>query len=321
MKTVFFALVFLFFFSGLASAQNSEVELSHPVLKYTISEKEILNQTINFINTGSAKHFSIKAVSSAEFFSADAEKLFLEEGGKAGFNVFSERGLLPGVYTGSILITGAEENTIPVVLEVESERPLFDSVLEVIPDGRNNLLIKVKIFNLRSKESTAKLRYQLFDLQGNEIFSEEESIEVLNQAEISKKIDFDFSGKGVFAVTVSRAGSTGTSSEIVDFEDSFGKESVAIYFFIFLFAAFLLFVVILNHYWNRRVKEVSKNWSREVAEIRRIKFGNVSREIRFLERKLSLLETAREKGYIKRSSYAEARREINTLIRKLKKRL
>jgi len=60
---------------------------------------------------------------------------------------------------------------------------------------------------------------------------------------------------------------------------------------------------------------------KKLIDIKKIKFTDISREVRRLEYQKSVLEKAYDERYIQRKSYEEGRKEINKLIFRLKKRL
>ncbi len=203
----------------------------------------------------------------------------------------------PGVYVGDLIITttDAEENfiqKIPVIIEIETKETLFDVNLDVPAESRTvmqgtNILINVKIFNLRSvKAQSVNLDYFVKDLDGNTIIREKETVIVpKTQLAFKKTINIPQNleeGTYIFAASVSFGSNVGTSSYMFNIVKSLEKRlspseflrscylsstcyATAIVLIVFMFFFIICFFFLL--YLFRKIEKVEKPKIRKIKEI------------------------------------------------------
>ena len=164
------------------------------------------------------------------------------------------------------------------------------------------------------------------------IVSESQSLEVNNQARVSKSFfiseDVD-EGEYVFSVLAIDESSNlvGTSSFLFNVAEKIltspDDRSFNYYLGMAFFVTFILIIafLLINYYWNKRFITSSKEWNKKLINVRKVKFSEIGKEIRKLEYRKELLDRAYNKGFIKRKSYEDGKKGINNLIAELKKRL
>jgi hypothetical protein len=224
-----------------------------------------------------------------------------------------------GVYSGKITIkTSIQTLEIPVILEVESQKVLFDISLdipseykEIIPG--NDLLLQVTIFNIGSLENVeTSVNYLIKDLEGEVISSQEEKITVKDQLTFSKRINIPGTvklGTYVAAIQVSYDNTLGTSSDIfrVVAKPSLTKKYIPYVIFAVILA--IILIIIIKILKNRK-KETDKTlytYKKKIEE--------KSQEKENIKNKLLSLEKAYKEGYITRESYEKSKRRIKDSLK------
>ena len=342
---VYLVLIFLLIImiSSLGSVfSHVDFEASSPIIKSVVKEGESVSVPISIINHGKRQEFNIEHFSETDFIYIENKALLLgrEQGG--AFNiVLNSNDYSPNVYVGETVVRAMnhEDNyiMIPVIFEIETHSLNFDisseidsKLSELSPGGKLN--VEIKVYNLGSESGDVSLHYEVKDIKGKLIISEDQELNVNNQAEISKTFlipnDLEFRNY-VFSVSANdkNSNSVGTSSSLFSISkqvlESPEDSSLGNYLVIALIIIFILIIsfLFINYYWDRRVKVEAKEWKKRLVDVKKVKFSDIGIQIRKLEYQKRLLDEAHNKGYITRNSYLEGREKLNSLILKLKKRL
>lgn len=306
-------------------------------VKVVVKVGEKVNVPINIINLDGKGELFISSESSGNFINIDKKIISFESKRDLSFLAeLDSLNLAPGAYAGRIFIDDKNEIlTIPVVFEIESTEVLFDSFFE-IPSAQFNILpgndlnVDVKIFNLKSKTGRVHVNFIIKDFLGNTILSESQYVEVGNQIQLSKSFylpeNLEY-GDYLFYVLTESEGLVATSSSVfsvgeqVNLGPKFNESNQYLYAVMILAGVLIVVFFGFNYFWNKKIKDNASYWNKKVVNIRKIKLGNVAKEIHNLEYKKKLLDSAYSKKYIKKISYDDSRKKINELINQLKKRL
>jgi len=309
-------LVLLFSF-GLVAAQSFDV--SSLLLKVAVESGDSLQKQVN-INARSSGDYRASTVG-LEGVSVSDSEFYLNEGENRAIQVnFNSLGLEPGVRVGSLRVSGpGEVINVPLIFEIESEDLFFDINLNIPPqytdvEPGGKLVAQLKIFDLVSGgienglgATAVNVEYLIIDLEGEVISSEQESVVVEGQTQISKTISFPESiekGSYVFVAVVRYASSVGTSSFIFNikeeglfFEDvGFGERDVDFNFLVAVIAVLIFFLGLiivfvyllrdrdkmfsgLRKYHDWETKKHSELLKRQIKEASKVK-GASSAKIR-----------------------------------------
>lgn len=326
MKYLFLFFYFTIIFSALARAEG--VEVSQPFIQVVADGDKLVNIELGVLNLGEEENFQILVSPQENFIEVKEQELLLA---KEGFDTL-HISLNPirkkyGVYVGEIKIINEENDLIvPVIMEVQTTYPVFDVSLENLasPSQPNSLLVDIAVYKLKGNSQDVNLSYFITRTNGEIIFQYQENLKVERQTNLKKSFSVPESGDYAFYVTASDDSgiSVGTGAFLFSSDFSYSKKESNLFYIIaviiiILIAAFLIF----THYWTRRIKINARTWRQKIIEAKRDNSSDARKAIRKLEYQLSLLESARSRGYIKENSYKEAKTKINFEISKLKKSL
>jgi len=326
---VFFLLFSLICSFYLVSAVISNLEIDSSIIKSVIKDETSVNQTITLVNTGNSKTFIINGVSKYPFFYTDELLLDINKGESASFTVvLGSSELKKGIYAGYInLSTERGNNIIPVILEVESRELLFDALVEIDPtsivSGSNEVSFDVSLYNLGFPTKNAIFNYSILSLNGETLSSEQETVDIERQVRLTKNLilNTNRSDDYVLAVYVQQGASVGTSAVLFSYPRHIEKKNFSFVIAAFIIIVLLIFFLIINYLWKAKAIRDAKNWSSKISEINKIKFSDNAKKIRRLQYQLNVLERAYSSHYVTKESYMEGKRQITSLIAKLKKRL
>lgn len=334
----FLAFIILSLGNICASAREKDFEVNALVIKSVINEGESVSNLVKIINYNKEQKFNIDYFSENNLIFVEPDIFLIRANEEKMFNViFNSKDYPPGVYSGEIVVRGEKDSiSIPTILEIETPSIDFDvlpeiapSYSEVLPGGK--FAVDIKVYNLKLGSKEVSLYYTIKDRKGDIILSESQDLDVLDDVQITKtfllpeKIE---PGNYVFSILAigKNSGSVGTSSVLFDVALSLspiaGRPS-GYYLDLALAVIFVLIVsfLIINYYWNKRLVGNAVECNKRIIDIRKVKSGDISREIKKFEYKKSLLEIAYKKGYIKKEAYKEGKRRVDLLIEKLKKRM
>ncbi|MBT3282276.1 MAG: hypothetical protein HN374_04845 [Cryomorphaceae bacterium] len=305
------ALILVSFFFFYDFRKESSFEVDSVFLKLVVKEGDSLEKEFLIKNFDSEGSFKI---------SSDLDYVLIEDGNfklgvgesKAVNLKFNLAGNDEGVYLGNIFIEkGNERLEIPIVLEIESEEVLFDSVISIPPEYSgvyvgSNLFFENKVFNLENIGSkNVRISYLIKSFDGKLVFSEEENVAVENQALITKTIPISKhfnQGDYVLIVITHQGDSFGTST--YNFEVS--KKDIFLSFNFNVIIILIIFVfIILFVFYNIRQRD------KFLLELNRQR----KREIECIVGKLEKKKGKVKGGKARRDVKKEERREIRVVNR------
>ncbi len=214
--------------------EESNVDVDQVLMKVMLKDSDTLVKELRVMNTGDSSeevlvssNMGDMVVFSEEFFSIEPGQTKVLQ---VGFRSYVEQTSVEysnGIYVGEIVVAS---ESIPVVVEVESEDVLFDMNIN-FPTGNieagDDVNVDVRLYNLMGTSAMSiNVEYFVKDLKGNVLFSESETVVVDTQVSFTKSVslpDNFASGTYVFGAEANYAGSTGTSSYLFDID---GEEEV-----------------------------------------------------------------------------------------------
>jgi hypothetical protein len=123
-------------------------------------------------------------------------ELNLNETKEIEINFFAKKDQEAGVYPGKVVfISEGIERTVLLVVEVESEKPLFDVKVETLPEYRmvypgDKVMAQLTIYNLgKIGRVDVNVEYGIKDLSGKTITSGNETMAVETQLSVVKSLD------------------------------------------------------------------------------------------------------------------------------------
>ena len=315
MKKGIFLLAFIFFLIFLVLAQNPsnpDFEINPSALTISVIEGE--NQIIasfKLSNKNILQDFIFKEMSNINFFDLDRTDLTLDKYESKDLHVFLNTGNLPGVYLGEIIVmTLTKESRLPIILEIETEDSSFDGSIDISSESLSilpgeSLDLDVTIHNLNFLENEVLLKYFVSSVDGNILFSEQETYNVNNQIEISKSFSIPEEaqeGNYVFYIYYMNGDSLATSAsffrigEELDLSPTPTLSNRYLIFSGLVIFILSIFLLLINYLWKKRVKKKENKWSKKIGKIRKIKFSKINKKIGELENKKRLLNKSYNKG-------------------------
>jgi len=173
------------------------------------AEKSTVEQ-LTIKNTGDAKldfSLSVEALEGFVLITKDSFSLNANEETVIDLRVFA--GKEPGLYTGSILIqANGLKRKIPIILEIITEKVLFDVKLDLPPKYREilqgeNLKAQISLFSMATAKKVDVILYYLIkDFKNNLIAEESETFAVENQASFTKTFHTEDLVPGSYVVAI-----------------------------------------------------------------------------------------------------------------------
>jgi hypothetical protein len=210
----------------------SSFTLSEDLIKILLKPGDSQKRLINISNVGERNLSIIVNMENLENFlifpsgvSEYGFDLIVGKTKSIQLNFFTSKEQKSGIYPGKIIITGdGIEKIIAVLIEIESEKPLFDidveipeKYKEVLPGGQ--LLAQLTIYNIkRMGRVDVDVEYGLKDFSGNIIINEHETLAVEMQVSILKSLNVPYEvkpGNYVFYAIVKYDNTTGIGTDIL----------------------------------------------------------------------------------------------------------
>ncbi len=244
---------------------------------------------------------------------------------------FDSKSLEPGVYVGTITITGGKDiSNIPVIFEVESASVFFDVNVDIPPqynevEPGGKLIAQVKIFDLTSGGTSdglgatnVDMEYYLYGLDGQTLSSETESVVVNKQVSTTKPLTLPSDmkeGDYVFVAVVNYKGSVGVSTQLFAVAKKrfslfdFGGGGVN-YGFISILGAFLFVFVVIIFLFVYMIRDRDKM----LIELKKYNISELRSQKNFLLAQEKIL-TGR-KGVSKKEVRVEIKQKVVSLKKK-----
>lgn len=315
-------------------------KLSDEILKVNLKESQMLEKEITVTNNGDAnliiqiKNLLPAAVS---LFPVKFDLLKEQEQEiKAVFNPYLDT--KPDVYSGLITFIGSNDSqtvtkTATIILEIESEEVLFDASLD-LPQKTfspgDELQAAITIYNLQNVFSAeVTLIHSILDMNNKVVYQEEEMATLKDKASFVKTIPLAEDlppGQYLYSLKVLYKDSFATASDLFTVEEPVGLLPLvglaapitrkSVYFLgVPLLFAFIGAIVLALYFTHRKIKK-SKTILKPIIQRRTIiKPRTIIRQDNSnLRSKLLLLKEGYSKGFIKESTYRQAKEKIENLI-------
>ncbi len=252
-------------------------------IKILIKQKEKKQESFTIKNTGTINLNINLLIQGIDAFTKINEKSFTLAPGETKkvnleFNGLENKD--PNVYTGRILIHGNNlEKAIPVILELESKKPLFDINIK-IPEGYSyvksgqNIPFNVKLLELEELSKVdVNMEYNIKNEEGTTITSSSETIGVEKQADFTKTLTIPENipkGNYLVYVRVLYSGEVASASESFTVgKKPFTVSQILIYLLIFL----LLISVTYTLYQIRKLKKSIMSNKGKVSDLKIMKIN------------------------------------------------
>ncbi len=182
---------------GRSIVSKSNITVDKEIILVSLKQGETKKESFITKNTGSGKlDINLSTVDIEDFIKLSGSNFELLPGKSKTVDIdfIARQDTIPDLYIGKIIIKGGEvEKEILVVIEVESNSPLFDVAVEiperykqVLPGGE--LLTNIKLYSLgKTGRVDVKIEYQIKDDKNNIILAEEEMVAVEVQTSFVKE--------------------------------------------------------------------------------------------------------------------------------------
>jgi uncharacterized membrane protein len=203
------------------------------------------------------------------FFTGNATEYTFElnpnETKEIEINFISKKDQLPDVYPGKIVFTSESiERTVLIVVEIESEKPLFDVKVEVLPEYRivypgDKVMAQLTLYNLgKVGRVDTNVEYGIKSLNGTIITSENELMAIETQLSIVKSLYLPADIKPdsyVFYSKVSYNGVIGTGSSMFTVTERF---KFGTYFLLAIIIFVVIIILILSFIYYSKKRKVNQ---------------------------------------------------------------
>ena len=308
------------------------IETKSVLLKFSLNKGDTINKNIDIFSV-SGGEINLKLEGIDKGVNITESNFILKKGEKREIKInFDTRHIDKGVYVGQIRISGGgEEEIIPIIFEVESADVFFDGNLEIpskyseIFPG-DKIIVQLNIFDLISGgeiqegfgSSSVDINYNVHDLHGNTIISENENFVIDSQVKMTKTIIFPKdieTGQYVFSAVINYKSSVGIATELFKISE---KESKSIadlfkendfgFVFILIFIGFIFLILILFFVYiiHDRDKLTLKLREYNAQELQRQK-SLLTAQAKIVKKK-------------KRKSVKKIKKEVREKIKKIKKK-
>jgi len=204
--------------------KSSDFEISEKILKFKLQQYTSVKGKVSVKNTGEKGIDMEVSHNMPNVIILDSKKFRLDVGEEeiVTMDVFGES---PGIKSGKISFkTGDIQKQLPVILEIESGKALFDTKIDIAPDDReiyegDKLETQITLFNVgERKEVDVTLTYLIKDFDGNKIYEESETFAVNGQRSFTKQFDTSSLGEGDYVVGISLLYSEGVATSSATFK-------------------------------------------------------------------------------------------------------
>jgi len=263
----------LLIFVNIRSDEKS-FETDSILLKLSVKQGDSFKKDLIIKDLDIGGNYKIE--SDLGFISIEDSEFDLERGGEKNLELnFDIKDKEPGIYSGTLVfLKNRESLDVPIILEIETEEVLFDSIISVPPEYSkvyigDKLVVENKIFNLENIGSkSVHVNYFIKDFKGKTIFSENENMVVENQILSSKVIQIPKGteeGNYLLGISMDYSDSFGSSSYFFAIEHreiNFGKMNFWIVFILLLVV--LVFVIYNTFQRNMFLLELERQRRREL---------------------------------------------------------
>jgi len=263
---------------GPAPPRVSNFIVDKDLIKIELKPGETDKQSVKIYNIGRTKLTitgRIQYLDEFSFFTGTGTEYTLElspdetEELEVNFIIKKDQG--PGVYPGKIVFTADQiERTVLVVVEIESEKPLFDVKVEVLPEYRvvypgDKVMAQLTLYNLgRTGRVDADVEYGIKSLDGTVMTSEREAIAVETQLSTIKSLNLPPSIRPdsyVFYSKVTYDDIVGTGSSMFSVVEKFKLNLFLLGLLILVII--IILIILFIYFFKRRKKKKKKRKSKK----------------------------------------------------------
>ena len=318
------------------------------------TDKNVVNNIKITNNLDWKESFSIVPVNLDNLVSIKESNFEIESNKEKSIAVsFNTNGKKPAVYFGGLkIISAGTEKIIPIILEVQSNEIVFDSNVNLYPQGDvilgQKLSMDIKIFDLKNNGlGKINLIYSVNDIEGKKLVSGSEDIVVGGKLDYLKIINLPENiekGSYVLSVVINYKNSVGTSTTIFNVVEKSSsptilENKILITWIVIIFGFFFLAFFVLFFYSlvsrDKVLEEIQAEYKTEIKKQNELiklrqkqgykKLGN-SLEKRIYRRELEKVRKLREKAIeevhnerIKEYKRIKRKGDEDKLIREIKK--
>lgn len=261
-------------------AKISNFTLDIDLIEILLSPGKTDKKSIKVSNNGETRlniTGRIKNLEQFSFFSGNGTEysfeLDVDETKEVEINFVIPDDQEPGVYPGQIVFTGDSiERTVLVVIEVESEEPLFDVKVEMLPEYKEvypggNVMAQLTIYNLgKIGRVDVDVEYGIKDLTGNVTVFEHETLAVETQVSIVKSLETPSTiepDSYIFYAKVSYKDTIGPGSSMFKVIE---RPKIPLPLYLILIVILAIILVIISIILTLRKKEEDRKEKEELPE-------------------------------------------------------
>ncbi len=301
--------------------------VSEKLIKATVKESQRAEKHLLIKNTGDVT-IDMSIFNNVSYLALTPESFTVPVEGEQeillAFNPWQDA--VPEIYSGKLTFVGTYQDieiskTVPVIIEVESERVLFDASLDLernLYHPGEILGATITIFGIFPGEAQAV--YGISNLDGKVIYTEEEVISVQQQVSFAKQIllpETTAPGEYVLSLKIIHEESFASATELFVVEAPpsalaglAAPLSQRPYFvlsipLILLLMLMLFLVVYVIHRRTKKIPDALKKVERAAQQ--KSQPDSAVRGKSDIHRKISILKEGYNQGYIKEESYRKAR--------------
>src|SRR3989344_5492999 len=299
-------------------------EIDQDLIKVFVKKGSSLKRSINIKNNGDTELnvlIDLQDLKEIISLSEYALKLKPREERIVDLNVLTVAGVAPGVYIGNILVKAGDLlRIIKTIIEIESERVLFDVSLDIPLDYKtvnpgDEFRVQSTLLNLGGLQNVDVLiEYSIKNAKGDIVLKEEETVKVGIQASFTKKFklpDDIALGEYVISATVKYQDSVGTSSETFNVGGEgeiggFGAGSVIVLIII------LIAIIAAVIFERKGLKKIEKRLLKKQEKKSTLKPEEKKKLLDDLEK----LNISFKDGYITKDVFDKSKKKIEELLNK-----
>ncbi len=183
---------------GAALAVN-DFTIDKEFIKALIKQGGTYQTKFTVQNTGTeALSFSIDYAALKELMILSNTEFILapNEAKDIDVTIFASEEQKPDVYSANIIVKGdGIEKALPVIIEVQAKKALFDIIVKVVPEHKNilkteNVVANITLINVGDlKPIDATLHYSIRDIEGNDLAFGMETLAIYNEVSRIKELE------------------------------------------------------------------------------------------------------------------------------------
>jgi len=314
------------------------IEVSQELIKMFLKKGEISTAEFSIKNIGTDPVIILIENSENNMLSISPKALSLESNGTQKVKItVSAKETEPGIYPAEIIIKTKDiVKKVNLIIEIESEKVIFDLTLDIPPESRQLLAGEELTFNPTIFSITGELNkeieifYVIKDFSGNIILQETEKLTIKDQLTFLKRLKLPQDikvGKYVIAVSVKYKESFGVTSNVFDVI-TIEKASVISSNKIVIGGSmiFLFLIIIISsllYHQHLKLLNIEKTTQKNLSEIsiRHIEESPVEmmKIKEKLNKQIKVLRQSYEEGYITKNSYIKCKDRLDGALQKLNK--